>query len=87
MEVLQGATDKRALYNAIKRLKAFPIVPMLQMDLDWARSQIIAFNLSHNVQIMDCLIASTSYRLQIPLYTKNLKHFRPLLGQLAVRPY
>jgi predicted nucleic acid-binding protein len=47
----------------------------------------MVFTLSHGVGIMDCLIASVSYRLQVPLYTRNLKHFTPLLGALAQTPY
>jgi hypothetical protein len=37
--------------------------------------------------VIDCLIAAPSHRLNVPLYTMNLKHFTPLLGALAVRPY
>jgi hypothetical protein len=32
-------------------------------------------------------IAAPSYRLQVPLYTRSLKHFAPLLGRLAQQPY
>jgi predicted nucleic acid-binding protein len=45
------------------------------------------YELSHGVGMMDCLIASVSYRLQLPLYTHNLKHFAPLLNDLAQKPY
>lgn len=31
--------------------------------------------------MMGCLIASTSARLDLPLFTANLKHFEPLLGR------
>jgi hypothetical protein len=31
--------------------------------------------------------SAPSYRLQLPLYTRNLKHFAPLLGKLAREPY
>jgi len=36
---------------------------------------------------MDCLIAAAAFRLQVPLHTRNLKHFAPLLGELAQEPY
>lgn len=45
------------------------------------------YRLSHGVGMMDCLIASTSARLQIPLFTRNLKHLTLLIGALAVQPY
>ncbi len=44
-------------------------------------------HLSHGLDSMDCLIASANHRLGIPLYTCNLKHFTPLLGDLAHKPY
>lgn len=35
----------------------------------------------------DCLIASVAHRLQVPLYTHNLKDMTPLIGELALKPY
>lgn len=43
--------------------------------------------LSQNVDMMDCLIAASVHRLGLPLYTRNLKHFLPLIGDLACKPY
>lgn len=45
------------------------------------------FRLSHNAGINDCLIAAVAERLQPPLYTANLKHFRVLLPAWAQKPY
>jgi predicted nucleic acid-binding protein len=53
----------------------------------WAREKLLKHRLSHNIDAFDCLIAAPSYRLQFPLYTRNLKHFTPLLGKLAQQPY
>ena len=55
-------------------------------DLNWAMQQLRQYRLSHNVGILDCLIAAPAHRLQIPLYTRNLKHLEPLLGTLAQQP-
>lgn len=68
-------------------LHRFEKVYVNQADMDWAYQQQIQFHLSHNVGAMDCLIAASAYRLQVPLYTRNLKHFAPLLGGLAQEPY
>jgi len=43
--------------------------------------------LSHGIGAFDCLIAAPSFRLQIPLYTLNLRHFASLLGSRVQRPY
>ena len=60
---------------------------LTQTDLDWSMQAQMRYELSHGVGAMDCLIASVSHRLQLPLYTHNLKHFAPLLGTLAQKPY
>jgi predicted nucleic acid-binding protein len=59
----------------------------VQADQDWAMEQMERYRLSHGVGVNDCLIASVAYRLQVPLYTHNLKDMTPMLGKLAVKPY
>jgi predicted nucleic acid-binding protein len=50
--------------------------------------QLERYRLSHGVGINDCLIASVAHRLQLPLYTHNLKDMRVLLGEtLVIKPY
>jgi predicted nucleic acid-binding protein len=68
-------------------LRRFQILDVLPTDFDWAIQQAIRFRLSHNVEVMDCLIASMAHRLNLRLFTSNLKHFEPLLGELAQKPY
>ncbi len=49
---------------------------------------IVDNRLSHGAAMNDCLIASVCHRLQVPLYTHNLKDMRILIGaELAVKPY
>ena len=87
MEVVAGATSKVRLQRVKKFLDLFPLVTMEIIDIDWAMQQLEAYRLSHGVDIPDCLIAAPSHRLKITLYTRNLKHFAPLLGHLAQEPY
>ncbi|MBC8163275.1 MAG: hypothetical protein H7Z42_18860 [Roseiflexaceae bacterium] len=64
------------------------MVYLTQADQDWAMQQLELLRLSHGVSINDTLIASVSHRLQVPLYTHNLKHMRVLLGEtLPQQPY
>jgi predicted nucleic acid-binding protein len=56
-------------------------------DQAWAMQQFKRFQFSHHIGANDCLIASAAYRLQVPLYTHNLKDMTPLIGSLAVEPY
>jgi predicted nucleic acid-binding protein len=87
MEVIDGCENKQALLKVLDALKTFELVQIEIQDVDWAHDKLAEFRLSHNVDPFDCLIASTPHRLQIPLYTRNLKHFTPLIGELAIQPY
>lgn len=87
LEVIEGARDKQGQRRAVKLLNDFEQIELTTSDLVWATDQLVRFRLSHNVSSFDCLIASASHRLQLPLYTMNVKHFAPLLGGLAQKPY
>ena len=87
LEMLQGAQNKQDQQKALKLLRSFEKVDVEVVDIDWAIASLLKYGLSHNVGALDCLIASVTYRLQIPLYTRNLKHFTPLIGSLAQSPY
>jgi len=83
LEIIEGAPDRQAEQAA----RRFERVDVLAKDSEWAIRQLLRLHLSHGLDSMDCLIASASHRLDLPLYTCNLKHFTPLLGDLARRPY
>ncbi len=87
LELLQGAGNKLAQQRAQQLLQQLDQLPTNEIDMNWAIQHLIRYKLSHNVGGIDCLIAAASHRLQIPLYTMNLKHFTPLLGSLAQKPY
>ncbi len=87
METLEGAANKRDQEHAIKLLRTFITIPQSDEDMQWAIDRMAQFKLSHNVDAFDCLIAAAASRNRLILYTRNIKHFQPLLGPLAVIPY
>lgn len=87
LEVLQGAQNKPDQEKSLKILRSFERVEVTMTDVEWTIQALLRFRLSHNVMAFDALIASVSYRLQVPLFTRNIKHFAPLLGGLAQVPY
>ncbi len=87
LEVLQGSPNKQSQIKATKLLKAHEQVSLEAADFEWAIRTALIYTLSHNVSAFDCLIAASSARLNVPLYTSNIKHFVPLLGELAQNPY
>jgi predicted nucleic acid-binding protein len=89
IEVMYGAKGGRAERNAHERiLKMFKMEYLTKADIDWAMNQLLKLSLKHDIDGNDYLIASVPYRLNIPLYTHNLKHMQPLPGsKLAINPY
>ncbi|MEM9954281.1 MAG: PIN domain-containing protein [Chloroflexota bacterium] len=87
LEVLEGCSNKQEQRSAIQVLDKFEIITINNADIEWATTAFLQHYLSSNTDPFDCLIAAPSHRLQIPLYTRNLKHFKPLLGDLARSPY
>lgn len=87
LEIGQGFRNKLEQEDALKFFKTLIIVELETNDGRWASEQLTRYFLSHNIGAFDCLIAAPAFRLQAPLYTRNLKHFRPMLGALAIEPY
>ncbi|HEY0783570.1 MAG TPA: PIN domain-containing protein [Thermoanaerobaculia bacterium] len=87
LEVIEGAKNRKAQREVLRILRRFERIDTVREDYDWAILQCLKLKLSHNVGMMDCLMAAISHRLQLPFYSPNLRHFQPLLGDLAVRPY
>ena len=87
LETLDGIWDKSSQLRALSMLKRFTKTETIAHDFEWAILQSLNYRLSHSVGYSDCLIAAANHRLQIPLYTMNLKHFTPMLGSLALKPY
>jgi predicted nucleic acid-binding protein len=87
LEIIEGAKDAKDQAVAVKLLQSLEKIEVLPADFNWAIRQALRFRLSHNVDMMDCLIAASAHRLGIPLFTHNLKHFQPMIGNLAQKPY
>ncbi|MDZ4671668.1 MAG: PIN domain-containing protein [Phototrophicales bacterium] len=87
MEVMYGAGSKAKQAFCKTLLSEFTLLHIGTPDQDWAMGQMERFRLSHGITTNDCLIASVAYRLQIPLYTHNLKDMTPMIGNLAIKPY
>jgi predicted nucleic acid-binding protein len=87
LEVLNGATNRIKQRQAVKLLSDFTKIDLIAADLDWAIEQSVRYKLSHNIGMMDGMIAAVSMRLNVPIYTMNIKHFGVIVGNLAQKPY
>ena len=88
LEVMQGAPGKSGQATCKAILSQFDMEYLTPADMDWAMQQMERYRLSYGVGMNDCLIASVAHRLQVPMYTHNLKDMRVLLNEaLVVKPY
>lgn len=87
MELVEGAPNAIKQRAVMKLLSRFEVVHLTSADFEWVMQQQVKYTLSHNIGMTDLLIASVNHRLQVPLYTRNVKHFTPLLGSLVQKPY
>jgi predicted nucleic acid-binding protein len=87
MEVMEGASNKLNQTESKRILAKFELLTLTDADQQWAMQQLERFQFSHHIGMNDCQIASVAYRLNLPLYTHNLKDMTPLVGKLAVKPY
>ena len=87
LEVMEGASNKANQAQSKWLLSQFDLLYLTYTDQQWAIQQLERFQFSHHIGRDDCMIASVAYRLQLLLYTHNLKDMTPLLGSLANKPY
>ncbi|MBA3531788.1 MAG: PIN domain-containing protein [Ardenticatenales bacterium] len=87
LEVMEGVSSKSSQVRCKTLLSQCELLFLTAADQQWAMQQLEQFQFSHHIGMADCLIAAVAYRLQLPLYTHNLKDMTPLIGTLAVKPY
>lgn len=87
MEVMEGTSNKANQARCKSLLSQFELLNLTSTDQQWAMEQLEKWQFRNHIRKEDCMIASVAYRLQVPLYTHNLKDMTPLLGKLAFKPY
>ena len=88
LELMEGSRGKAGERKNLQIIAQFGMEFLTIADQQWAMNQLLRFRLSHGVSFKDFLIASVCNRLQVPLFTKNVKDFLPMLNkQLVISPY
>ncbi len=88
MEVMVGVANKNAQADSLNLLNGFEMHYLTPLDMDWAMQQMLGFHFSKGVGVMDCFIVSVCRRLNLPIYTHNLKDYLKILpANLVVQPY
>ena len=86
-ELLAGARDKREQALIDSFVASFAIVSPNESDCTMALDLYRRYHLSHGVDWPDCQIAASALRLNVEVYTQNVKHFAAFPGLRVVRPY
>jgi hypothetical protein len=87
MEIVTGTRDKASLRRDLAVVSQYAVIYLSDDDSRWALQQFEAIYLRHRVEIIDCLIAATSFRLNVPIYTRNARDYAPFSGVAAQIPY
>lgn len=74
-ELLIGSRNKQELRDLLQLLDTFETLPLNEAIAYCAERLLLAYNLSHNLQLADSLIASTALIHQIELLSRNKKDF------------
>ena len=83
MELYQGARNKQDLAFIKKEIKVFQVLNTYQEIINLAKQIVEKYGLSHNMKIMDALIAATAMVYDLELMSLNHKHFQ-FLPQLKI---
>jgi predicted nucleic acid-binding protein len=76
MELYYGALNKAELKNIKEYVKAFEIIQINENISQFAIDLIEKYAKSHNLNLPDALIAATSIKHHLKLFTLNTKDFR-----------
>jgi predicted nucleic acid-binding protein len=87
MELIQDAQHARQVRKVLKLVAPLPVVWPTAADCQCALTDFIAYHLSHNLDLLDALIAACAIGLSATLCTFNVKHYRLVPGLDMVQPY
>lgn len=87
MELFQGCEDKRDLARTQRVVETFALVWPTSADCDRALKDFAKLRLSHNVGMIDCLIAHTAIGYGAQLATFNEKHYKAISDLALLQPY
>ena len=87
MELVQGCRDRGEQQQVEAFLRPYALYWPTQADCARTFDDFIAYHLSHNISILDALIAETAVGLNVELATFNEKHYGVVSVLQTSRPY
>lgn len=87
LELAHGAANKQEQLRTRNFLADFPLLWPSADDMLRAFEEYAVLRLSHDLGLIDSLIAATAIGAGEELATFNLKHFHSVPGLVTVQPY
>jgi predicted nucleic acid-binding protein len=87
MELIQDAENSQRVRQTLKLVSPLPVVWPTRTDCDRALSDFTVYHLSHNLGLLDALIAACAVGLAAELCTFNRKHYQVIPGLTTRQPY
>ncbi len=87
MELIQDAANTQQIRQALRLVAPLPIIWPTEADCNRALSDFMAYHLSHNLGLLDALIAACATGLSATLCTFNTKHYRIIPNLVIAQPY
>ena len=86
LELYQGATTRKKLFELNKQLRAYHIIYLNDKISQTAITIKKKYHLKYSILPPDCLIASTALECKFKLYTDNMKDYKFIQGIKFYRP-
>ena len=87
MELLDGCSNKQEMNTLMDIIQPYKIHWPVESDCQRALNDFHEHHLSHNLGILDALIAECAVGLEVPLCTFNVKHYKVIPRLMAEKPY
>jgi predicted nucleic acid-binding protein len=87
MELIQGAPTAQHQRTAMRLVAPLRIVWPTEVDCARALADFSAYHLSHNLGMLDSIIAACAVGRSAALCTFNVKHYRVVPGLVMEQPY
>ena len=87
MELIQGCQNAREQKRIEKALNVYPLYWLDPQGCDRALKSFTSHHLSHNIGLLDALIAETAISAEAELVTFNVKHYSVLKELKTTQPY
>jgi hypothetical protein len=87
MELIQDARNANEVRQAVKLVAPLMTVWPSAADCARALADFATYHLSHNLGLLDSLIAACAVGRSATLYTFNAKHYKAVPGLVIGQPY